>query len=154
VVTKRDDEDVSGRIIEETDSKLVLVTNPLAGEKVEIRKSRREKPHASKLSPMPDGLVNILTRKRFSTCSPTSNPRGTESTRVSNRSNSRSAIKINGSVAFRPVHLARAVGQASRLSSRARRPRRQPGRVPHSRFASRFSFLLALVAAFSNQCGR
>jgi putative heme-binding domain-containing protein len=61
-VTKNDGEDVTGRIMEDTDTKLVLVINPLTNEKVELKKTDVKGRTPSKLSPMPEGLVNILTR--------------------------------------------------------------------------------------------
>ncbi|WP_040549828.1 c-type cytochrome [Pedosphaera parvula] len=61
-VTKKDGDDVTGRIIEENDTKIVVVTNPLTQTKVEVLKADIQKRDASKLSPMPEGLVNILTR--------------------------------------------------------------------------------------------
>ena len=64
-VTKKDGEDVTGRILEDTDAKLVLMINPLTGDKVELKKSDVKGRVPSKLSPMPEGLVNILTREEI-----------------------------------------------------------------------------------------
>jgi putative heme-binding domain-containing protein len=64
-VTKKDGDDVTGRLVEETDSKLVLVPNQLTGDKVEIRKSDVQSRAASKFSPMPEGLINILTKEEI-----------------------------------------------------------------------------------------
>jgi putative heme-binding domain-containing protein len=61
-VVKKDGDDVTGRLVEETDTRLVLVPNQLTGEKVEVKKSDVASRAPSKLSPMPEGLVNILTR--------------------------------------------------------------------------------------------
>ena len=61
-VTKKDGDDVTGRLVEETDTKLVLVPNQLTGEKVEVKKSDVQSRAPSKLSPMPEALVNILTK--------------------------------------------------------------------------------------------
>jgi putative heme-binding domain-containing protein len=61
-VVKKDGDDVTGRLIEETDTKLVLVPNQLTGDKVEVKKSDVQSRAASKLSPMPEALVNILTK--------------------------------------------------------------------------------------------
>jgi putative heme-binding domain-containing protein len=61
-VTKKDGDDVTGRLVEETDVKLVLVPNQLTGEKVEVKKSDVQSRAPSKLSPMPEALVNILTK--------------------------------------------------------------------------------------------
>ena len=64
-VTKKDGEDVSGRILENTDAKLVLMVNPLTGDKVELKKSDVKGRTPSKLSPMPEGLMSILTREEI-----------------------------------------------------------------------------------------
>jgi putative heme-binding domain-containing protein len=64
-VTKKDDEDVTGRVVEDTDTKLVLIVNPLTGEKVELKKSDVKGRAPSKLSPMPESLVNILTKEEI-----------------------------------------------------------------------------------------
>ncbi len=61
-VTKKDGNDVTGRLVEETESKLVLVPNPLATDRVEMAKSAVQKRAPSKVSPMPEGLVNVLTK--------------------------------------------------------------------------------------------
>jgi putative heme-binding domain-containing protein len=61
-VVKRDGDDVTGRLVEETDTKLVLVPNQLTGDKVEVKKSDVQSRAPSKLSPMPEALVNILTK--------------------------------------------------------------------------------------------
>ncbi len=61
-VTKKDGDDVTGRLVEETDAKLVLVPNQLTGDKVEVKKSDVKSRAASKLSPMPEGLVSILSK--------------------------------------------------------------------------------------------
>lgn len=61
-VVKKDGDDVSGRLVEETDTRLVLVPNQLTGVKVRVLKSDVASQAPSKLSPMPEGLVNILTK--------------------------------------------------------------------------------------------
>src|SRR5262249_45768442 len=61
-VIKKDGDDVTGRLIEETGTKLVLVPNQLTGEKVEVKKSDVQSRAASKPSPMPEGLINVLTK--------------------------------------------------------------------------------------------
>jgi putative heme-binding domain-containing protein len=61
-VVKKDGDDVTGRLVEETDAKLVLVPNQITGDKVEVKKSDVASRAPSKLSPMPEGLVNILTK--------------------------------------------------------------------------------------------
>ena len=64
-VTKRDGDEVTGRIVEDTDATLVLITNPLTGEKVELKKSDVKDRVAAKLSPMPEGLASILTKEEI-----------------------------------------------------------------------------------------
>ena len=64
-VTKNDGDDVTGRLVEETAAKLVLVPNQLTGEKVEVAKKDVKSRLPSKLSPMPEGLVNILTKEEI-----------------------------------------------------------------------------------------
>ena len=53
---------VTGRIVEENDQKAVVMTDPLAKTKVEIPKADIRERIASKISPMPEGLVNNFTR--------------------------------------------------------------------------------------------
>ena len=61
-VTKKDGDDVTGRVLEANDSKMVLLVNPLTGQKVELKRSEVARVDPSKLSSMPEGLVNILTK--------------------------------------------------------------------------------------------
>ena len=60
--TLKNGDDISGRTIDETPEKYVVVTNPLTGEQKDIKKSDVASTAAAKLSPMPEGLVNILTK--------------------------------------------------------------------------------------------
>jgi putative heme-binding domain-containing protein len=64
-VTTRDGEDTTGRIVEDTDTRLVLVINALTGEKMNLRKSDVKSRTPSKLSPMPEGLASVLTREEI-----------------------------------------------------------------------------------------
>jgi len=64
-LVKKDGDDVTGRLVEETDTKLVLVPNQLTGEKVEVKKSDVQSRAPSRLSPMPEALVNILTKEEI-----------------------------------------------------------------------------------------
>ena len=64
-VTRRDGEYVTGRLVEENDDKLVLVTEPIKGYREEIKKRDIAGRTPSKLSPMPEGLVNILTKEEI-----------------------------------------------------------------------------------------
>ena len=56
---------VEGRIIEETDEKLVVQPNPLAPEKVTVKKVDVKSRALSNLSPMPEGLVNTFTKEEI-----------------------------------------------------------------------------------------
>ncbi len=62
-VVKKDGDDVTGRLLEETDTKLVLVPNQLTGDKVEVKKSDVQSRAPSKLSPMPGALVDFLSKE-------------------------------------------------------------------------------------------
>lgn len=61
-ITKKDGEEITGRILEETDGKLVVMTNPLTQGRTEIPKGDVQKREPSKISPMPEGLLNTLTQ--------------------------------------------------------------------------------------------
>jgi putative heme-binding domain-containing protein len=61
-VTKKDGDEVTGRLVEENDERLVLIVNPLSGDKAEVKKRDVGRRTPSKLSPMPEGLANILTK--------------------------------------------------------------------------------------------
>jgi putative heme-binding domain-containing protein len=62
VVETRDGDIRTGRVVEEDNGKLVLMTAPISQTKVEILKSDIVSRRASKISPMPDGLVNSMTQ--------------------------------------------------------------------------------------------
>lgn len=64
-VFTRDGEDHTGRILSEDASKVVLQPNPLVPGKIEILKANITKQERSKLSPMPEGLINVLTREEI-----------------------------------------------------------------------------------------
>ena len=61
-ITKRDGSDVTGLLVEETSTKVVVMTNALTKEQVEISKADIATRSASQLSPMPEGLLNTLTQ--------------------------------------------------------------------------------------------
>jgi putative heme-binding domain-containing protein len=61
-ITKKDGDDVSGRIVDETPEKIVIQPNPLLADRVEVKKSEIARRTPSKLSPMPEGLVNTFTK--------------------------------------------------------------------------------------------
>jgi len=53
---------ITGRVLEENDQRYVVLTNPLANTKVDVKKSEVAKRNISKTSPMPSGLISILTK--------------------------------------------------------------------------------------------
>ncbi len=64
-IIKRNGDDVTGRIAEEDDRRVLVVTNPLTQTKVEVLKSDIQTRLASKVSPMPEGLVNNFTQEEI-----------------------------------------------------------------------------------------
>jgi putative heme-binding domain-containing protein len=60
-LTTSDGDTLAGRVVEEDELKLVLMTDPLHPNREEIKKADIVSRHASKISPMPEGLVNSLT---------------------------------------------------------------------------------------------
>ena len=56
---------IEGRVLEETDSKLVIQPNPLKPDKITVEKSEVKSRGPSKLSPMPEGLVNTFTKEEI-----------------------------------------------------------------------------------------
>jgi len=64
-LTLRSGDDVTGRILGDTDTKLVVIINPLTNEKENVRKSDVKSRTLSKISPMPEGLATILTREEI-----------------------------------------------------------------------------------------
>ena len=48
--------------MEETDAKVVMQANPLKPDKITIEKSEIKSRGPSKVSPMPEGLVNTFTK--------------------------------------------------------------------------------------------
>jgi len=64
-LTKKDGDDITGRILDENEQRVVVRTDPFKGTTVEIRKSEIASRIPSKVSPMPEGLVNILTREEI-----------------------------------------------------------------------------------------
>ena len=51
--------------MDEDATKVALVINPLAPQRVEILKADITRREASKLSPMPEGLINTLTKEEI-----------------------------------------------------------------------------------------
>jgi putative heme-binding domain-containing protein len=64
-ITRKDGDEITGRLVEENDERLALVVNPLSGDRVEIKKRDVGRRTPSKLSPMPEGLANILTKEEI-----------------------------------------------------------------------------------------
>lgn len=64
-VVKKDGEDLTGILLEDTPAKLVLLINPIAADTVELKKSEVRSHAPAKLSPMPEGLLNILTKEEI-----------------------------------------------------------------------------------------
>jgi putative heme-binding domain-containing protein len=60
-VVKKDGDSETGRIIDETDEKIVIQPSPVSPERVEIKKADIADRHPSKTSPMPEGLLNQFT---------------------------------------------------------------------------------------------
>ena len=60
-VVQRNGEGATGRIIDETEEKVVVQPNPLSSERVEFKKTDIVERRPSKISPMPEGLANLLT---------------------------------------------------------------------------------------------
>lgn len=64
-VTTKDGEDLVGRLVEEDDKKIGIVPNMLTGDVVTVKKGSIADRRPSKLSPMPEGLVSILTKEEI-----------------------------------------------------------------------------------------
>jgi putative heme-binding domain-containing protein len=65
ILDLNDGDTVDGRILEETADSVVIQPNPLQPEKLTIKKSDIKDRRPSKLSPMPQGLVNILNKNEI-----------------------------------------------------------------------------------------
>ncbi len=62
-VVLKNGEDVTGRLVNETATDLVLQPNPLQPDRVTVKKADVAKKAFASLSPMPDGLVNALSKE-------------------------------------------------------------------------------------------
>jgi putative heme-binding domain-containing protein len=60
-----DGEEVTGRIVDETGDKMVIYANPFTQDLTEIKKAAIKSRHLSIVSPMPKGLVNVLTKEEI-----------------------------------------------------------------------------------------
>ncbi|MBI3875694.1 MAG: c-type cytochrome, partial [Verrucomicrobia bacterium] len=58
-------DDVTGRVVEETADKVIIYVNPFTQDRTEIKKADIKSRAPSKLSPMPEGLVNILSKEEI-----------------------------------------------------------------------------------------
>jgi putative heme-binding domain-containing protein len=65
IVVKKDGDSETGRLIDENDKLLVLQPKPLAADRIEIPKSDVTDRHPSKVSPMPEGLLNQFTKEEI-----------------------------------------------------------------------------------------
>ena len=63
--TLKNGDELTGRVLEDTAEKYVVLINALANTKKDVRKTDVSKRDASKLSPMPEGLVNVLTKEEI-----------------------------------------------------------------------------------------
>jgi putative heme-binding domain-containing protein len=63
IIVKKDGDSVVGRVVTEDDKKLVVNTSPFKETKEEILKTDIESKMPSKVSPMPDGLVNTFAKE-------------------------------------------------------------------------------------------
>jgi putative heme-binding domain-containing protein len=64
-IVQRDGDDVTGRIVHEDYQTVTVVTDPLAATRVQIAKTNIARRLVSKISPMPEGLVNTFTREEI-----------------------------------------------------------------------------------------
>jgi len=62
-VRLKNGDDVTGRLVNETATELVLQPNPLQPDRVTVKKADVSKKAFATLSPMPDGLVNALGKE-------------------------------------------------------------------------------------------
>ena len=61
--TLNDGEELTGRIVDETGDKVVIYVNPFTQDPTVIKKADIKSRQAAKLSPMPEGLANVLTKE-------------------------------------------------------------------------------------------
>jgi putative heme-binding domain-containing protein len=64
-VITRDGDRISGRLVDEDDRRIALLTNPYTVDRTEVLKSNIKERGHSEISPMPEGLVNILAREEI-----------------------------------------------------------------------------------------
>jgi putative heme-binding domain-containing protein len=61
-ILKKDGDAQIGRLVDENDQKVVLQSNPLSPDRIEITKTEIAERNVSKVSPMPEGLLNQFTK--------------------------------------------------------------------------------------------
>lgn len=64
-VALKNGDELTGRLLEETPDKLVLMIDPISNVQREISRSQVQKREPSKVSPMPESLVDILTKEEI-----------------------------------------------------------------------------------------
>jgi len=64
-LTLKNGDELTGRIVEETAQKYSLVTNPLTQARMDVNKADVVKKEASKVSPMPEGLLSTFSREEI-----------------------------------------------------------------------------------------
>jgi putative heme-binding domain-containing protein len=64
-VKLKNGDDFNGRLLDETADKLVLMVDPLSNVQRTVKRSDVQSREPSKVSPMPDGLVSILTKEEI-----------------------------------------------------------------------------------------
>jgi putative heme-binding domain-containing protein len=62
---KKDGEDITGRIVDENDDRLLVHPSPLLTERVEVKKADIAERRPSPVSPMPQGLLNQLSKEEI-----------------------------------------------------------------------------------------
>ncbi|HEV8292243.1 MAG TPA: hypothetical protein VGP94_09980, partial [Tepidisphaeraceae bacterium] len=65
IVRTKDGDTIDGHIMEDTPDQLVVQINPLKPELVKVKKSNVRSSSLSKLSPMPEGLVDVLSKEEI-----------------------------------------------------------------------------------------
>ncbi len=65
LLTLKDGDELAGRIISEDDEKLVVRIDPIHETRMEVRKAEIESRRVSKVSPMPEGLVNFMNENQI-----------------------------------------------------------------------------------------
>ena len=64
-VSLKNGDDYTGRLLEETPDKMTLLIDPLTNTKKDLNPKEVAKRQPSKISPMPEGLVNLLTKEEI-----------------------------------------------------------------------------------------